>query len=329
MDRIATRAHRGRWLFLGTITFLASCLSPAPDAPLRRPAARAGDSPHTLEVGQANRHYLLHLPPGDVWSIPHPLLLMLHGTGSSAQRMPGQTGLDAAADERGLIVAYPDGTGWWPLQETWHTGRCCGYALENRVQDVRFIRELIQALRAELDVDSTRIYVAGFSDGGMMTFRLACDLASDIAAVAVVAGRMPDVRCRPARPVPVVAIGGNDDEELRDDHARYTHPGSYPYAFSMEASVAYWAGIDQCDAVPERTPVGRHWEDRYRHCRDSSDVILYTVTGGRHAWPGGRRGWLFSPAPVGDFNATEVILDFLARHRLAPPPPASARPDVG
>lgn len=304
-----------RLLLLGAI-FCGGCLYPTLDPPFRRVQTHAGNSPHTIQVGKSVRHYILHLPPGDVWSSPHPLLVMLHGTGSSAQRMPAQTGLDKAADPRGMIVAYPDGTGRRPIQETWHTGHCCGYALENRVEDVRFIQTLIGGLERELDIDTTRIYVAGFSDGGMMTFRLGCDLAGTVAAIAVVGGRMPDVRCHPARPLPVLAIGGDDDDELRKDHARYTHQGSYPYAWSIRASIAYWASIAQCNPTPERTPVGRHWEERYTHCVDDADVRLYTISGGHHAWPGGRKGWLLSPAPVKDFAASEIILDFFQRHRL-------------
>jgi polyhydroxybutyrate depolymerase len=305
----------GARLLLLTTLLCGGCLYPALDPPFSRNQAHEGDSPHSIQVGNSLRHYILHLPPGDVWSVRHPLLVMLHGTGSSAQRMPGQTGLGAAADPRGIIVAYPDGTGRWPIRETWHTGHCCGYALENRVEDVQFIQDLIGALVRELDVDTSRIYVAGFSDGGMMTFRLGCELAGTIAAIAVVAGRMPDVRCRPARPLPVLAIGGNHDDELRKDHARYTHPGSYPYAWSIQASVGFWASIDQCDPVPERISAGKHWEERYAHCVDDTDVTLYTISGGEHAWPGGRKGWLFSPAPVKDFDATDVILDFFERHR--------------
>jgi polyhydroxybutyrate depolymerase len=297
---------------------LSGCLYPGGDPPFQRLGAHPGDSPHTIRVENRARHYILHLPPGDVWSVPHPLVLMLHGTGSSAQRMPGQTGLDQAADQRGMIVAYPDGTGRSPITETWHPGHCCGYALKTHAQDVGFIRALITELRKGLDIDPTRVYVAGFSDGAMMVFRLGCDLASEVAAIAPVAGRMPDMRCHPARPLPVLAIGGTADDELRSDHARYTHPGSYPYAFSLRASVAYWAGINQCTTPSERTPVGRHWEDRYLGCSEGADVILYSISGGRHAWPGGHKGWIFSPAPVSDFNATEVILDFFLRHRLTP-----------
>jgi polyhydroxybutyrate depolymerase len=152
--------------------------------------------------------------------------------------MPEQTGMDAAADRRGLIVAYPDGPGHWPFARTWHTGRCCALALEKDVDDVAFIRALITDLRAKLAMDSSRIHVTGFSDGAMMTFRLGCELADQVAAITVVAGRMPDVHFRPARPLPVLGFGGTGDEELRDDHARYTHPGAYHYAFSLSASMA-------------------------------------------------------------------------------------------
>ena len=298
------------------LTLLVGCLAQPEAFPLTRGQVQPGDEPHSLEVAGHRRHYLLHLPPGDLWSVARPLILLLHGTGSSSARMPEQTGMDAAADRRGLIVAYPDGTGHWPFARTWHTGRCCGLALEKGVDDVAFIRALITELRAKLAVDSSRIYVAGFSDGGMMTFRLGCELADQVAAIAVVAGRMPDVRCRTARPLPVVGFGGTVDEELRDDHARYTYPGSYPYAFSLGASMAYWAVINQCRLPGERVPRGRHWELRYAGCADDADVILYTITGGEHAWPGGRKGFIFSPAPVSDLVATDLILDFFQRHPL-------------
>jgi polyhydroxybutyrate depolymerase len=297
----------------------AGCVEVPAGTPLGAQDVVPGDATHSLDVAGHVRRYILHLPPGKPGVGGWPLVLALHGTGSSADRLAGQSGLSAAADGRGLVVAYPDGTGRFPFAHTWHTGRCCGFALENRVDDVGFIRALLDELERKLPIDTTQVFVAGFSDGAMMTFRLGCELAGRLRAIAPVAGRMPDVACHPARSLPVIAFGGTADDELATDFDRYIHPGSYAYAYSLRASMDYWAEEDGCPLEPQLAPDGRHTTERWAPCSDGSEVVLYSVTGGEHAWPGGKKGFLFSPAPVEDLDATALILDFFRAHAVSPP----------
>jgi polyhydroxybutyrate depolymerase len=313
-DEPALPRRRCLALILAAVA-LGSCIPFGGATPLDRASLRPGDAFHKIRVGDRLRNYLLHVPPDGAGGPPIPLVIVIHGTRSTATLMPKSTRMSEAADRRRFDVAYPMGTGSFPFAfHTWHTGRCCGYALDARVKDVDYIHALVLELVSKANVDPDRVFVTGFSDGAMMTFRLGCDLGGEIAAIAPVGGRMPDLTCRPARPMPVIAFGGTDDDQLANDHDRYTDERSRPYAFSLGASIDFWAKEDRCSRGPEHSRVGRHDRIAYRGCAAGSDVVLYWVKGGRHAWPGGRRSWLFSAKPANDLDATELILDFFNRH---------------
>src|SRR4030042_1455717 len=108
-----------------------------------------------------------------------PLVIVLHGGGGTAQSTAGMTGMNVKADSSGVIAVYPNGNGRVSDEKllTWNAGNCCGYALDNNIDDVGFIRELIDKLEKKLAIDKARIYATGISNGGMMSYRLACELA--------------------------------------------------------------------------------------------------------------------------------------------------------
>ncbi|MGH6612384.1 MAG: alpha/beta hydrolase family esterase, partial [Burkholderiaceae bacterium] len=148
------------------------------------------------------RSALVYVPDSYSASKRAPLVLMFHGGGGNAPNAVRTAQMHAHADKHGLIVAYPAGTG--RLENTlltWNAWDCCGYAMQNEVDDVGFTRELIVALKSRYSIDANRIYATGLSNGGMMSYRLACELSDQIAAIAPVAGSLNTDSCTPREPV--------------------------------------------------------------------------------------------------------------------------------
>ena len=272
---------------------------------------------HELVVGDATRSYLLHRPADLARSAHPPLLILLHGTHGNASGIAATTGMNQAADRRHFIAAYPNGTGFLRFL-TWNTGRCCGSAMQAHADDIGLIRAIVREQIRTEHIDPTRVYVAGFSDGGMMAFRAGCEMAGEIAAIGVVAGRMPDTLCVAKRPLPVIAFGGTDDDDLAGDHDRYTTPASFKYAFSLDTSMAFWAAHNGCNLKPQHQKVGANELVRYVPCRRQSPVELYHVAGGQHEWPGGA-AYTKAPSDTNTLLATRLIVDFLLKHRVRNP----------
>ena len=246
-----------------------------------------------------------------------PLVLVLHGGGGNADRAARVTGMSEMGDKAPFIAVFPEGTA---RRErgllTWNAGNCCGYAYENRVDDVGFIRALIGSLSAEYRVDPKRVYAVGMSNGGMLAYRLACELSDTFAAIGVVAGAFNVSPCRPTRPIALVIFHGTADENVRYEGGAprrriYSRPRTDR---SVEDAVAFWLSHNGCSPVPEVSVSGLIVRMQYSSCEQGADVVLYRIGGGGHAWPGGQKGWAFGDEPTSEIRATDVIWEFFARH---------------
>lgn len=233
-------------------------------------------------------------------------------------------GARSPADKRGFLVAYPNGTGFLKYL-TWNVGgNCCGSALKGEVDDVAFLLAIVEDVRRAAHIDVRRVYVAGFSDGGMLAFRAACDAADKIAAIGVVAGRMPDISCKPKRPVPLIIFTGSKDPDVNTDFDRYITPQSFGYARGVDSTLAFWTHMNGCAAAPALVMEGRHVRRTWRQCRARSRVVSYTVTDAAHEWPGAKRDGSDN-GTVRDLSATEHMLDFFGPRQLARPNPRRPR----
>src|SRR4051812_17686664 len=172
----------------------------------------AGDHQRSIDWDGRLRTYLVHVPAGRETSGPMPVVLAYHGLGTNAKTMVRFCGLSETADREGFLVVYPNGTGESPNVLTWNAGNCCAYALMHNVDDVGFTRALLDELAGMMSVDANRVFAAGMSNGGMMAYRLACELGDRIAAIASVSGPMEIAGVRPARPVSVIHFHGTEDE---------------------------------------------------------------------------------------------------------------------
>jgi polyhydroxybutyrate depolymerase len=284
------------------VAFETNACSPA------KQAMESGTSDQTIVSGGMQRRYLLHVPPGYDPARRTALVFSLHGYISNPKQQLIFSQFDQVADKYGFVVVFPQGTGS-PLRWNAYFGQP---ASDRGADDVQFVRDLIATLSSDLCIDPARIYVNGLSNGGGMSYRIACEMADQMAAIGSVAGAYAPVlsRCKPVRPVPVIAFHGTADPIV-------------PYGGSKDGSLppikdwaAAWAVRNGCHPVPVAIPArgdasGLH----YRHCTDNADVILYTIDGGGHTWPGG------VPIPfVGkasqDIDASEVMWQFFEAHPL-------------
>jgi polyhydroxybutyrate depolymerase len=263
--------------------------------------------------GPIERHYLLYLPVNYDPLKRIPLLLALHGGGGDARGMLRitQDGFNRLADENNFMVIYPDG-----FRRQWNDGRPIGRRQD--VNDVGFLGSLIDLIANSYSVDRKRVYVTGISNGGFMAYRLACDLPGLIAGIAPVAALMP-FDLKPTQPVATLIIAGTDDPLIPYNGGEVTvgmlRRGR---VLSGEATMAVWAKANRCEGEPITTTLvdgDPHEAGRVRQTAWSGcgiPIVLDTVEGGGHTWPG---GWQYlSEQMVGktsrNFDANREIWQF-------------------
>ncbi len=198
----------------GATTAPAVTTAVASTAPATQPTTAGvvppGFSSITTADGRVRSYLVSDLSNGE----PAPLLFVLHGFGGNAQAMGGFTDIENSLDAYDLdaVVVYPNGTGAEQgLPQSWNAGTCCPFASLNLVDDVAFFEELIASLISQYDIDTDRVWVVGHSNGGMMAYRLACELSSRITAIGVAAGSMMIDSCSPTRPVAALHVHGDLD----------------------------------------------------------------------------------------------------------------------
>lgn len=271
----------------------------------------------TLRQGSLERQARVYRPP---LRDRHPALVLdLQGAGGNAAFQEAITGFDSQADRLGWIVAYPDSA-----KGGWHTFGCCKNI--SQIDDVGFMASLIDRLEATDGVDPGRVYVTGGSRGGMMAYRLACELSSRVAAIASVAGGMETAlgntgpaRCEPRQPVSVLDIHGSADPEVPIEGGRSrVNVEEVSYA-PLHEVIARWRAIDGCAASPATT-VSNASRLTAWPCRNGSVVESLVVNGAGHTYPGA----LIFNAPgsaAASLDGSRVIADFFA----SLPPAVGAR----
>ena len=277
----------------------------------------------TIQSGGLTREYLLYVPAAYTGATPVPLVFNLHGYGSNNLEQFYYADFRAIADTANFLLAVPNGTFdnsgnrfWAPI--------VAGAA----VDDVGFIRDLLDTLATSYNIDPNRVYSTGMSNGGFMSYALACELNDRIAAIASVTGSMIQVNlnaCTPVRPVPVMEIHGT-----ADDVVPYTGLPSATFV-AIPAVVEAWVDFNHCNPTPVVTQVPNIsttdacTAERYLYSGglNGSTVEHFKVIGGGHTWPGS----FFSIGVTNqDIQASREIWRFFSQYRLdvltAAPEPA-------
>ena len=276
----------------------------------------------TLQFDGVERASALHVP--DALPDEAPLVLVLHARFGDGPGMAEHTGFNAIADREGFLVAYPDG-----IDGEWNYIRgVTGYP--NPLDDVAFLTTLVDTIAAGYPVDRTRVYVAGFSNGGFMTQRIACEAPGPFAAFASVAasgfGGMLAVCIEPeTAPAPMLLIHGTADDNVPWEGNGVTRGEVTVYVtYPVPETLAYWAEFNGCqpNAETENVPQsGRSPGTSVRFlrvdCPANASVVLAIVEGGGHNWPGPDQ----EPYPGSglinhDIDAAEEIWSFFADHAL-------------
>ncbi|HUK31849.1 MAG TPA: hypothetical protein VLV89_12095 [Candidatus Acidoferrum sp.] len=309
--------------------------------------ACAQDREETVRINTNPRTFYVHLPSGYDAKKRYPLVIALHGLGGDGQLMAHVSHLDETADRFGFIVVYPNASeGRWTKLDPRPQGgfgpigrRGIGLgpppsptARDARepggepINDTPYFDAMLDMLESEYRIDASRVYATGFSDGGFMAFRLGCEMAYRISAIATVAATLPFGLAETCtnwawRSVPLLMINGTADPIIT-----YSGRPGLSVRFPLlgaKDTLKLWSKMDGCGSKPVRTkiapqsPGGMETQvDTYNDCHEGGDAVLYSVVKGGHSWPGGDP---YMPEKIAgatshDLDAGEIIWQFFAAH---------------
>jgi polyhydroxybutyrate depolymerase len=323
----------------------------------------AQETKEKVTVDDVDRTFMVRLPTGYDSQRHYPVVILLHGMNQDADDMERLTRFDELADKDGVIAVYPFAEhGRWnvgvqaperrpmtmgPSRHRGYGGypgggggypRGGGYPPSQQpssrqpeeqkrsapADDVAFVNQMLDHLGTKFSVDASRIYVAGLSEGALMSLRLGCSLSDRIAAVAAVGADMPKAMiCLPSRAVPTLIMDGTSDPVVPYNGGT-EHNLNLP-VISAEDSAKAWAKIDRCAEKPQKDKISSKGKggmetkvDTYTGCQQEARVVLYSVKGGGDTWPGGEQYEV--EKTIGktsqDLNANETIWSFLVTQKL-------------
>lgn len=259
---------------------------------------------NSWSFGGINRQYLTYVPASYNGTTPVPVVFCLHGLGDNMNNFYN-IGMKFVADTANFIVVVPQAVNAQFFGTAWNSGAGInGFSLNANIDDVGFINAIIDTLIANYNINQRKVYSCGFSMGGFMSNRLACELNHRIAAIASVAGTIGNtITCNPNRAVPVCHFHGTGDSTIYYVNNQY---GNDP-----EVLVAFWANNNGCNASPTITSLPdiaadnllvTHWA--YNSCTNNADVELFKVDSAEHVWLG----------PSNDIFYTTEIWKFFLKH---------------
>jgi polyhydroxybutyrate depolymerase len=277
------------------------------------------------------RTFKYHLPSSFDSTMKLPLVIVLHGRGGNGESMIRLTRnkFNILADKDGFIVVYPDG-----IELNWNDGRMDEEANDKahreNIDDVGFISGLIDLFIKDHNADPKKVYITGISNGAIMSYRLACEITGKITAIAPVDGNIPYLifpECSPSGPLSVLAINNTNDPLVPynggDIYGSF-HRVNLGRVLSVDESIKFWVNNNKCSDIPsvsyeadrDKNDGTRVICSRYKNGINGTEVILYSVEGGGHTWPGGIQ---YLPVFIigktcRDFDASEAIWAFFRNH---------------
>ena len=272
-----------------------------------------------VPVGMLSRRYVVWLPIPRKQPGPVPVVLAFHGAGSTVEELEAHAALHTARSAGKFAIVYPEG-----YHGTWNAGGCCGDALLSDIDDVKFVRALLDDVGGVLGIDRRRIYVTGFCNGAMFCYYLACIMSDEIAAIAPVNGGMFVTECTPQRPVPIFHLHGLADEWVPYHSGEGLGDDVLPPA---ENGIAFWRTVNGLGSETRERMFGEHADCTIYSAGPGAApirVCLFSDVG--HHWPGTPARAGLDPAdaaalgpPLNRSEVNEAILGFLAGHALPEP----------
>lgn len=304
------------------------------------------------------RSFMVHVPLNSNSATPLPLVIVIHGGGGSMEGMAQTTGMNATADREKFIAVYPQGVGEVYQGQTfgtWNGGLCCGKALAEDIDDVGFISAMIDYLQKNFAIDAKRIYATGLSNGAQMSYRLACELANKIAAVAPHSGQGDMSACTPVRNIPVLNIHGKKDpctvydgtkpcggcfDDFLEGLGLPVGQKEYWQCDAVETAFDKWRTLNGCSNQATVTNYGSHARcTTFKGCSNNSETTLCSDDDLGHNWAGSFYGipacetapngyvcklWWNTVGPASDnLHGNDLIWNFFKRHTLDDGTPCS------
>lgn len=271
----------------------------------------------TVTIDGRERTYILNVPPNYYSAGGFSLVIAMHGGGGDALQFESTSKLTEKANASKFIVVYPNGvkSNGVLRAQTWNAGACCDYARDNAIDDVKFISTLIDDLVGRYKINPKKVYATGHSNGGMLSYRLACEIPEKITAIApngcTMVVKQP---CNPSRAVPVLHM-----HSVLDDRV--------PYQGGVGITDVYFPPIDSVlnvwsisNACAVRAQVLQD-DSKYKHtlwssCTDGVTIEYYLTKDGGHAWPGGLPGSERGDTPSKVINANDLLWEFFEQYEL-------------
>ena len=251
-----------------------------------------------------------------------PLVVVVHGAFDTADGMARFTGFSELADREGFLVLYPEGIGLFGYLQHWNAGHCCGKAADEGIDDVGFVAHAIAAVRGRFAV--SRVFMLGFSNGGMFVHRFAAErgiLLDGAAALAASIGsrvggdpalwQLPP----PTAPVAMLIIHGTADTDVPYDGGADNRGGTPRVYRSVVDSAAFWRRANGCSDRERRTSMraGAVVETRWEDCSSGRPVVRISLNGWEHYWPGPYfTAGLPVDHPLKDFDAAPFVWSFFS-----------------
>lgn len=299
------------------LILLAASVTVPPGCRARTPVAEPSSDRQGIRVGGRDRTYIVRAPAASRNARALPLVIVMHGGGGNALNAESMTGFTEKGRSEGFVVLYPEGTSRRGPLLTWNAGHCCGYAMEQRVDDVGFMGALIDRVAMQYPIDRKRVYATGMSNGAMMAHRLGIELSEKIAAIAPVVGAVFGDEDQPRAPVSAIMINGMMDESVPyrggPTGGRFVSAWDGTPARPALDQARFWATAAGCNPSLRSEDRGKYLRGVH-DCPAPLGVEIYSVKDNGHAWPGGRAGTRRGDVPSTSLDATDVIWDFFRAH---------------
>jgi polyhydroxybutyrate depolymerase len=276
-----------------------------------------------MRVMGVKRNYRLHVPANYNPQKQTALVVVIHGAFSTARKMEMESGFSEVADQEGFLVAYPSGAyGIFGLFQHWNAGHCCGKAASDGIDDVAFLDAVIDDISLRFRIDTRRIYMVGFSNGGMLTYLYSAERTHRLAAAAVLAaslaGRSSSESSwwqtpQPSEPLPMIIFHGLDDTVVPYKGGVSPRKGGQREYASVPDSVQFWVENNNCrkDSIEDKLYEGRITRKSWADIQGENRVVLYSIDNWGHEWPGPFfTGDLDKNDTFRNFNAADLIWDF-------------------
>ncbi|MFC1856853.1 alpha/beta hydrolase family esterase [Thermodesulfobacteriota bacterium] len=308
--------------------FLIGCRTPLPKEHIVGP--KTYKNTVDIRINGFRRTYLVHIPPGYTPQNPLPLVVVIHGAFDTAKGMEKFSGFSDLANREGFIVVYPNGMGILGFLQHWNAGHCCGKAADDDLDDVGFVAAAIEDVSARLTIDRSRVYMVGFSNGGMLTYRFAAERGDLLAAAAPMAasiGGKPSADAPewcipgPVQPLSMIIFHGLADNDVPYGGGVSRHRGGTRTYWPVEESVKFWVMYNGCRPRAASTYLneGSVALKSWGICRNDTEVALYLIKDWGHVWPGKYfTSDLAENDPLRHFDAAEIIWDFFKSHHRHP-----------